>query len=452
MDPTSDPTAPGICRDAKFQGSMGCDDVNDGGAECDALYGGESLVSSNCRYLLTMEQSGNLVLYEVSGSRRRLLQSLTSGWSTDTAVAAGEPEFTFFRNGIESGLVILESDGDALWTVTTASSGDGLVLSLGDDATLDLADGEATALWTVSGSFGRDIAVDSDSDSDADSAANAGDAANTGTAGTVDDHHTKQWWFWMMLFLSITIIAVVAVFRFSKKEQSAGIDDLEMSNVDALKLSDATSISKMVSPSPTVDDDANGNGLASMSPYSGHIAAVSSVSAVASIAGAATRGGPAEGIDVEEAVVPRHEAVESNVSITLEDAAAARSVEVDSHSVFKQSLRHILEDKEPDHEPLRLTTGHYAQPSMEPEPMMTRPTKQSGGAATSISVMVDAPLNADGTETASNIEMEHDDDDLDDEMGANYDALYTRGSGHTPGPDEMEEMVEAAATGSGFVE
>ena len=58
-EPTVEPTNSPICHGAVYQGSMTCD-----GDECDALWGGESLVSSNCEYLLTMEESGNLVLYE----------------------------------------------------------------------------------------------------------------------------------------------------------------------------------------------------------------------------------------------------------------------------------------------------------------------------------------------------------------------------------------------------
>merc|ERR1711962_1576568 len=81
---TTTTTTSGLCHDATYQGSMGCD-----GDECDALWGGESMVSANCQYLLTMEMSGNLVLYEVMGSRRRLLQTLISGWSSGTAVSSG---------------------------------------------------------------------------------------------------------------------------------------------------------------------------------------------------------------------------------------------------------------------------------------------------------------------------------------------------------------------------
>ena len=54
-------TTEGLCHDVVFQRSMGCVD-----GECDALYGGESLVSPDCHYVLTMEQSGNLALYEAN--------------------------------------------------------------------------------------------------------------------------------------------------------------------------------------------------------------------------------------------------------------------------------------------------------------------------------------------------------------------------------------------------
>ena len=114
----------------------------------------------------------------------------------------------------------------ALWTVTTESFGEGLTLSLTNDAVMVLSDAEGTSLWTVSGSFddvdgdgGTDfdtIAVDTDTDT-VDSH-NGGDAANSGTTAVDEEHHTNQWWFWMMLFVTITVIVVVAVFKFSKKE------------------------------------------------------------------------------------------------------------------------------------------------------------------------------------------------------------------------------------------
>ena len=256
-----------------------------------------------------------------------------------------------------------------------------------------------------------------------------------------------------------------------------------MANVDSLKLSDARSFSKLAPATPTVDFDASPNSLASMSPrspYVGHVAAVSSVSAVSAMAppappAPATGGGASEGVDVEEPVVPRsqHEAMESNVSITLEDAG--RAPNGDTHSMFQNSLRNILGDKEPEHDELRLTTGHYAEPSMEPElemepepepepePVVRRPTK---GRDEVMDEAMDEPMNAgDGAMTAGHIaaassassvdvdvEDQDGDEDHDEDLQVDYDAMYARGSGNTPGPDEMDEIMAGATTKSGYAE
>ena len=86
----------------------------------------------------------------MSGSRRRLLQTLISGWSSGSAVTDGVPKLSLFKNPFQSGLQIFEllsrddtdDDPPSLWSVVTESLGDGLTLSLSDDATLDLGDEE----------------------------------------------------------------------------------------------------------------------------------------------------------------------------------------------------------------------------------------------------------------------------------------------------------------------
>ena len=88
--------------------------------QCDSLWGGESLVSTNCRYLLVMESNGNLAMYGNPGvyedpctdganegcrrrmrmqmERRRLQNVWYFGWNSDTAIYnySGEsvPKFT----------------------------------------------------------------------------------------------------------------------------------------------------------------------------------------------------------------------------------------------------------------------------------------------------------------------------------------------------------------------
>ena len=152
--PTSSPT-PSLCYDAIYQSSMSCD-----GDECDSLWGGESMASSDCQYLLVMENSGDLVLYQVNDSRRRLLDDFVIGWSSNTSVSYGIPRMTLFSNGNTSGFVIyeMESRNDAdpisLWSrIVPSESIDGNVtLSLSDDGALQLSD-ESGSLWSESGSF-----------------------------------------------------------------------------------------------------------------------------------------------------------------------------------------------------------------------------------------------------------------------------------------------------------
>ena len=149
--PSTNPTADPICHGATYQGSMLCfADV------CDALWGGQSMVSANCQYALTMEETGNLVLYEVIDSRRRLISSSERLWTTNTSVTTGHPKFTFFRDEYSSGLVILEvpmnNDSsvatEALWTIIFESKRENMNLSLTDDGVLILYDSESS-LWTL---------------------------------------------------------------------------------------------------------------------------------------------------------------------------------------------------------------------------------------------------------------------------------------------------------------
>ena len=250
-------TTSGLCHDATYQGSMSCD-----GDSCDALWGGESMVSANCQYLLTMEMSGNLVLYEVMGSRRRLLQTLISGWSSGTAVSGGVPKLTLFKNPFQSGIQIYEmesyddtnDDPPSLWSVVTESPGDGITFSLTDDAAMDLSDADGS-LWTESATFDFQIAEDTDSDT----ASNAGDAANAGPTAVTSGEVSNQWWFWMMLLLSVVIIAVTIIFKCSckrnKEEPVVSVDAMEMT-------------SKTMSLSPSAGDAGSTRGLPQLPPES----------------------------------------------------------------------------------------------------------------------------------------------------------------------------------------
>merc|ERR1719361_1543766 len=141
-DPTNDPTfeptviptmAPTFCLDAKYKGSMTCSD-----GECDSLWGGESLVSENCDYLMVMEMNGNLAIYanhETFTERRRQLLDVSGamskpddwwyGWSSNTSIAnesgLSVPAFSVHSDGSLS--IVEYTEGadsnvhEALWTL-----------------------------------------------------------------------------------------------------------------------------------------------------------------------------------------------------------------------------------------------------------------------------------------------------------------------------------------------
>ena len=143
-----------FCHGAVFQGHMQCS-----ADDCDVLWGGESLVSVDCEYLLTLNAAGNLDVFKVDDRRRRALQATTSIWSTGTSISdlAHIPKFTFFMNEIESGLKIYEmksrvdSEAEAtfIWTVEVQPSDGTLSLTLTSEGILELADEEGTTLWTA---------------------------------------------------------------------------------------------------------------------------------------------------------------------------------------------------------------------------------------------------------------------------------------------------------------
>ena len=73
--PSPAPTI-GICRNATYEGNMRKSVLND---IDQILIGGQSLVSDNCKFLLTMKNNGNLILQQV-------FPSVIFGWSTNTTV------------------------------------------------------------------------------------------------------------------------------------------------------------------------------------------------------------------------------------------------------------------------------------------------------------------------------------------------------------------------------
>merc|ERR1719242_2310645 len=133
------------------------------------------------------------------------------------------PVMTFFSNGFQSGVVILElsslnaslEDASSVWTIEVDSDGDGMTFSLGDDAVIEFGDADGS-LRTEAAVF--TVAVDTDTDSDVGSGgSNGGDAANSG-ATLADSGVTSQWWFWVMLFGSVVVIvALLVMYKLNQK-------------------------------------------------------------------------------------------------------------------------------------------------------------------------------------------------------------------------------------------
>lgn len=164
MDPTGEPTASPLCLGAKYQGSMSCSH-----SECDELWGGESMVSENCNFLLVMEMNGNLAVYAESENTegRRLLSSGRPfgwyfGWSSETVIAntTGEsvPVFMVTEDG---SLMILEytdgahgSDHEELWSLHTSVNSSVFTFDLTADGCLEInVDSVSDAAWTMCSEF-----------------------------------------------------------------------------------------------------------------------------------------------------------------------------------------------------------------------------------------------------------------------------------------------------------
>jgi len=158
VSPTEYPTASPLCLGAKYQGSMYCDDN-----ECDELWGGESLVSANCDYLMVMEMNGNLAVYAESdnANRRRLLSDGRPvgwyfGWSSGTSVAnvSGRsiPVFTLDSDGSMSILEYTDGangdDFEILWSYDTESNSSAFTFDLAEDGCLEM-NTENETLWEM---------------------------------------------------------------------------------------------------------------------------------------------------------------------------------------------------------------------------------------------------------------------------------------------------------------
>merc|ERR1719419_656866 len=144
-----------------------------------SLWGGESLVSANCQYLLAMESSGNLALYGLANEyedpcldgaaagcrrRRRLVDNeWLFGWSTGTELSsnASLAEFRVDSDGILSVWeypdvsTVDSASGILLWSVSTGVTGDTisrpLTFTLSNVGCLWLGTG-----WTLCSTYSTD--------------------------------------------------------------------------------------------------------------------------------------------------------------------------------------------------------------------------------------------------------------------------------------------------------
>merc|ERR1719474_1526563 len=192
--------------------------------------------------------------------------------------------------------------------------------------------------------------------------------------------------------------------------------------------------------------------LTPRSPTAGHIAmlsSASSMSAMAPPAGSGSSHSPntpsrAEGLDFKEAaagntagmqmeeepVVPHHAAIESNVSMTLEQNLDGR----DSHLMFQKTLKNIFDDgrgrglpmPEPQGLPKR-TAGGDDDSDDEEEPMPF-PVQTAGGHYAEPS---DQPMNAQLEVASGHIAAASSASSFG--FHSKYDSMYGRGVGHTAG-------------------
>jgi len=123
---------------------------------CDSLWGGESIASDDCHYLLVMEWNGNLVLYsDGSGRRPNLVSEWTFEWQSNSSMfnysGESEPEFTIDANSGD--LVIFEyffKDKSGLnpmqiWstpTIADAANGGNFQFTLSDDGCFSVSNSE----------------------------------------------------------------------------------------------------------------------------------------------------------------------------------------------------------------------------------------------------------------------------------------------------------------------
>jgi len=238
--PTASPSAAPtpICHGASYKESMS--------SWGDSLWAGESLVSSNCQYLLTMESSGNLVMYGLAdeyndpcldgaaeGCRRRRLtdNEWLFGWNTGTELASNRSvaEFTVESDGT---LSIWEyPDADELhlasviliWSVSTGVTQQvsrSLLLTLSDEGCLELG-GEGS--WSLCSTY-------SSNPNGYNVSGSAVDTIYPDAMNTDDEDSADRWPWWPVVALLLFLFFLCCICICWRKWHSASKDDDEEDN------------------------------------------------------------------------------------------------------------------------------------------------------------------------------------------------------------------------------
>eukprot|EP01083_Nonionella_stella_P172893 594700_1 len=160
LHPSVAPTP--ICHSAKYKGTMISSpkqNIND------FLWGGDSLVSRNCKFLLTMKKNGNLTMYGLLGAKHNM-GDWKKVWSTNTRIYNYSQESVPQLLLMDGALRVMEHayknvpgiEPIQLWnskdTSNVQSNTDNLILTLSDTACLilngsDPQTNKRGALWMV---------------------------------------------------------------------------------------------------------------------------------------------------------------------------------------------------------------------------------------------------------------------------------------------------------------
>eukprot|EP01084_Bolivina_argentea_P301041 519245_1 len=239
ISPTYTPTASPIhnCYHAKYKEKM---IVSKNNNQFDCLWGGEMLVSPNCKFSLKMEKNGNLIMY----GKHIETNIIYNGWKTDTQIFnhSGEsiPKMILLNGKIKvmeypykntPGVQSIE-----LWSSklnkTSSQNYNEISLILTDTACLLLIDNNIeNIIWSICSEFIQQInttmiingtEIFNTDESRDEQITNI----NTGNIGA------KLWWLWLIIiFLMLSIFAFCFICRHRNNQQwttsTTGINDIE---------------------------------------------------------------------------------------------------------------------------------------------------------------------------------------------------------------------------------